>query len=101
MRKNKTEISVLPQCSTLRTLLAILSLCLLSISSAGEDVFAGFEAYHRGDYATALKKFRPLAEQGHPKAQYHLGLMYESGRGVVPDKEGSEILSSKSKVIKG
>ncbi len=25
----------------------------------------GIDAYERGDYDTALKEFRPLAEQGH------------------------------------
>ncbi len=36
----------------------------------------GVAAYHRGDYATALREFRPLAEQGDDAAQYNLGRMY-------------------------
>ncbi len=39
-------------------------------------------AYQRGDYATAIRKFRPLAEQGELGAQYNLGLMYRNGQGV-------------------
>ncbi len=42
----------------------------------------GCDAYERGDYDTALKEFRPLAEQGHTEAQWSLGVMYERGRGV-------------------
>ena len=42
-------------------------------------------AYEVGDYATALELFRPLAEQGNPSAQFHLGLMYDDGRGVPQD----------------
>ncbi len=39
-------------------------------------------AYRRGDYATALRLFRPLAEQGNASAQFFLGVMYRDGRGV-------------------
>ncbi len=43
------------------------------------------EAYDSGDYATALRLWRPLAEQGHADAQYSLGVMYNQGRGVPQD----------------
>ena len=39
----------------------------------------------RGDYATALKGFRTLAERGDADAQHNLGAMYASGEGVVQD----------------
>ena len=42
----------------------------------------GLAAYDQGDYATALKLLRPLAEQGHAKAQGRLGDMYQNGNGV-------------------
>ncbi len=45
----------------------------------------GDAAYQRGDYATAIRELRPLAEQGHATAQYNLGSMYYSGRGVPQD----------------
>ena len=45
----------------------------------------GFAAYNRGDYATALREFRPLAEQGDASAQGVLGQMYEQGEGVTQD----------------
>ena len=52
----------------------------------------GWAAYERGDYTTALRFWRPLAEQllpeqGDADAQYNLGTMYYSGRGVVQDHE--------------
>ncbi len=50
---------------------------------AGVD--EGVAAYKRGDYATALREFRPLAEQGDAKAQRNLGRMYRTGRGVPQD----------------
>lgn len=39
-------------------------------------------AYARGDYAAALQFYRPLAEDGNYPAQFVLGTMYATGRGV-------------------
>ncbi len=50
---------------------------------AGVD--EGAAAYNRGDYATALREFRPLAERGDVKAQFILGVMYANGQGVPQD----------------
>ena len=46
---------------------------------------AGMDAYERGDYHTAMKGWRPLANQGDPLAQATLGLMYAEGQGVPQD----------------
>ena len=50
---------------------------------------AGFDeavaALQRGDYATAFRELRPLAERGNGEAQYNLGIMYRNGRGVPQD----------------
>jgi uncharacterized protein len=43
----------------------------------------GIAAYQRGDFATALQLFQPLAERGDASAQCNLGVMYEQGRGVA------------------
>ena len=51
------------------------------------DFDAGMEANNRGDYATALREFRPLAEQGDAGAQNALGFMYYSGWGVPEDNQ--------------
>ena len=67
------------------TLLAgVLSLCPVAPGSAGpyED---GTRAFERGDYAAALRLWRPLAEQGRARAQYNLALMYAKGWGVPQD----------------
>ncbi len=50
---------------------------------AGVD--EGVAAYMRGDYATALREWRPLAEQGYASAQNNLGLIHEKGQGVPQD----------------
>jgi TPR repeat protein len=48
-------------------------------------VAEGVAAYARGDYAAALAEFRPLADAGEPLAQFNLGVMYKTGRGVKQD----------------
>ena len=43
----------------------------------------GMVAYNRGDYAPAVKLFRPLAQAGSAKAQNAMGVMYRKGEGVA------------------
>ena len=45
----------------------------------------GWAAFTRGDYATALSLWGPLAAQGNANAQFRLGLMHYNGDGVVQD----------------
>jgi uncharacterized protein len=42
-------------------------------------------AADRGDYATATWLLRPLAEHGDPVAQFDLGFLYDTGRGLQRD----------------
>ena len=56
---------------------------------AGPAIAEPFEdatkAYNSGDYETAYRLIKPLAEEGIPEAQFNLGLMYEKGQGVPQD----------------
>jgi len=58
-------------------------ICLTAPAQA--DFKAGVDAHHRSDYATALREWQPLAEQGNAFAQYNLGLLYDNGQGVPKD----------------
>jgi uncharacterized protein len=42
-------------------------------------------AYERDDYATAVRLWRQLAEQGDVLAQFNLGVMYHYGQGLPQD----------------
>jgi len=42
----------------------------------------GVSAYHRGDYAQAVRELAPAATRGDARAQGQLGFMYENGFGV-------------------
>jgi len=46
---------------------------------------AGYAAYQKADYKTALRLLRPLADQGDPRAETTLGVMYDEGHGVPQD----------------
>ena len=50
-----------------------------------QDYDAGLKAAQAGDFQTALKEWKPLADQGDADAQHNLGIMYASGRGVPED----------------
>ena len=66
--------------------IGLAGLLLTSITGvASADGVAGFEAYEKGDYATALKEFLPLAEAGQTSAEAAVGQMYFEGKGMAPD----------------
>ncbi len=44
-----------------------------------------YVAFDRANYATALKVWLPIAEQGDPEAQTYVGEIYEKGLGLTPD----------------
>jgi TPR repeat protein len=101
-QKSRVPVSAVPRQPSRRALVTAWVLGLVLVGSVGvwlaatqltpprsvlNTVAAGpFEdaaaAYGRGDYATALRLFRALAEQGYAQAQYNLGFMYEDGKGV-------------------
>lgn len=62
-----------------------LALILLSEPSTAESYEDGYDAYGRGDYATAFQIWKSLADQGSQSAQYGLGELYSLGHGVPPD----------------
>src|SRR5271166_5998265 len=62
----------------------LLALALFGVSAAGplED---GNAAHQRGDYATAVRLLRPLADKGNAVAQISIGDMSDKGEGVQQD----------------
>ncbi|NIJ18908.1 hypothetical protein FHS95_000577 [Sphingomonas naasensis] len=67
------------------------ALLLVAPACAQEDpVRAGVDAYERGDYRTAVEKWRPAAEHGSADAQFNMGQAYKLGRGVPTDMKQAE-----------
>jgi hypothetical protein len=54
-------------------------------TTADADMKTGVTAYKTGDYNTAFREFKKLAEVGNPNAQFSLAVLYLSGRGVKRD----------------
>lgn len=62
--------------------LALLAALLLAPPDAGAGYVEGNNAYQEGDYATAMKELRPLAEAGDANSEHAVGVMMAYGRGV-------------------
>ncbi len=60
----------------------VLCATLLVAQSARADLYTAEVAYEKGDFATAFKEFRALAELGQPLAQHNLAIMYARGEGT-------------------
>ncbi len=74
----------------LKTISLVLAVALTSMSGHGslaQGFDKGLAAAQSGDFETAQKEWRPLAEQGHAGAQHTLGWMYDNGYGVPQDYE--------------
>jgi cell division septation protein DedD len=66
-------------------LAAAATVAALGAVPAAADVKAGVDAWSRGDYATAIDQWRPLAIAGDADAQFNLAQAYKLGRGVTLD----------------
>jgi TPR repeat protein len=69
----------------LRATLLALSLALSALQVSADAFDDALSAYQSGDFDTAAKAFRKLAERGDVVAQYNLGTMYENGKGIPQD----------------
>jgi len=70
---------------TLKTTLKhlfVIGLLAFSLSASANDLSEAERAIKSGDYAHALKLFKPLAESGEPEAMLGMGRLYREGMGV-------------------
>ncbi len=81
--------SLLRACSAVLTFTALLLFPALD-RAAQADFLTAVSARNRGDYDASFKEFRRLALQGHVRAQFQLGMIYETGQGDFPS-EGEAI----------
>ena len=68
--------------------------------TSGSAMAASFDdgvvAFIKGDSATAIKIWQPLADKGDRDAQYHLGYMFQTGTGVAKNNEKAHYWYSKA-----
>src|SRR5438270_921195 len=58
---------------------------LIGAGAAFAGVKEGVDAWQAGNYAGAVREWRPLADRGDPDAQFNMGQAYKLGRGVPGD----------------
>jgi Sel1 repeat len=58
---------------------------IMAVPAIAEPLKDAKKAYDRRDYKTAVRLYKPLANKGDPEAQYALGYMYMTGKGVRKD----------------
>jgi uncharacterized protein len=68
-----------------RTLAGLIFAVVVASGTLAGPLEDGTAAHQRGDFATAMKLWRPLADQGDAVAQHGLGVMYAIGQGVAKD----------------
>lgn len=69
-----------------RSIVVAVALAFSSASTvSAQDFEKGLAAYNKFDFATAVKEWKPLAEQGHVQAQKYLGGIFEWGHGGFKD----------------
>lgn len=68
-------------CGLLVVAIAAVS-ALRMVQAASDNFSVGWDAFKKGDYATAVEVWAQLAEQGHENAQINLGYLYDYGQGV-------------------
>ena len=71
-------------CTDLVVSLALL-LAMFAVAPASAGLMEEKAAYERGDYRTAIKELRPLAQQGQTDSLFILGVMALEGKGVPKD----------------
>jgi uncharacterized protein len=79
----------------MKRIVIALALLLAFPSLAWADFQDGLKAAEKGDYATALREWKPLADKGDADVQYNIGILYQKGRGVA--KSYSEAMTAAAK----
>ena len=75
----------------------VLLLCFGATTSLTAGPFEdGIAAVQAGDYPTAIRLWRPLADQGNNAAQFKLGQIYRDGKGVKQDYAAAVVLFTKA-----
>src|SRR5262245_9948639 len=67
----------------------VLALLVALGPAAAAPADPGWSAVASGDYAAALKYWKPLAEGGNAGAQHGLGYLYFTGKGVPQDPDAA------------
>ncbi|GAB2798820.1 tetratricopeptide repeat protein [Halomonas shantousis] len=73
----------------MKRVIALLIFLVVSSPILAGDFENGFAAASFGDWKTAFNLWKPLAEKDDARAQYHLAVLYDEGKGVPQDPEAA------------
>ena len=62
-----------------KRLYALAVVSIVAVVPAAADFESGYAAFQRDRYAEAVRELKPAAEQGDPRAQYMLGVIFANG----------------------
>jgi uncharacterized protein len=78
-------VKLVAQCLAVAAVWSTLAISVATAGSPEEDFRAGLSAFNGGDFATAMRLWRPLAESNDARSQTGIGFMYHRGLGVKTD----------------
>ena len=76
---------LLTRCLAIAVAWSPLTISAVIAGTAEEDFRTGLSAFNSGDYATAMRLWRPLADGNDARSQAGIGFMYHRGLGVETD----------------
>ena len=60
---------------------------LCACQASGSSIYnQGVEAYENKDYTKAAELYQKAADQGHVRAEFNLGFLYQTGQGLPLDR---------------
>ena len=78
-------VKLLARCLVIAASCSMLGISAVFAGSPEEDFRTGLSAFNGGDFATAMRLWRPLAETNDARSQAGIGFMYHRGLGVKTD----------------
>lgn len=75
----------------MRKILLGLAIAAYALPASAQSVRAGIDAWQKGDAASAVAIWKPLAEKGDPDAAFNVGQAYRLGKGVKLDLAQAQI----------
>jgi TPR repeat protein len=74
-----------PRCLALAVAWSAVAVSTVAAGSPEEDFRSGLSAFNGGDFAAAMRLWRPLADRDDARSQAGIGFMYHRGLGVKID----------------
>jgi TPR repeat protein len=78
-------VKLVARCLAIAAAWSMIAISAVIAGSPEEDFRAGLSAFNGGDFATAMRLWRPLADSNDARSQAGIGFMYHRGLGVKTD----------------